>query len=453
MSASIGRRPRVSAGVEWRSEARMGAVVVPYDQIAKAYDENTDAVHETVDRAARNVAKGDAVKKAQLVGRWNEALSALSQADQGAKVLSTPQDDLASRLQTMLVEEASAAGKVQTAVNQATVTTDAGDSIAVATVQVKFDENDLIGWLGTGLEIIFEPAKAPFKPPPDVPETIPDNAKIAMFSDWGTGLYGAPVIANSIRNLPACDVVFHLGDTYYSGTNNEVKDNLVNQWPTRPGAISRALNGNHEMYSGGVGYFNALDSFFKQSSSCVALQNANWLILGLDTAYEDFALADLQVQWVNKMIAKAGTRKVILCSHHQPFSSLDDQGPKLQTALGPLLDAHRIEAWFWGHEHRLVVYEPHSTWGVKGRCIGHGGFPGFRDTAIGGGGPLYHWIHLKQRPHAPEAMLFDGPNFWVKAGPDQYGPHGYVFLELDGRDAWETYRTPDNIGIGPRSRL
>ena len=153
------------------------------------------------------------------------------------------------------------------------------------------------------------------------------------------------------------------------------------------------------------------------------------------------------------MIAAAGTRKVIFCSHHQPFSSLDDQGPNLQAALGPLLDSQRIEAWFWGHEHRLVVYEPHPTWGVKGRCIGHGGFPSDRDTGLGAGGDLYHWIHLKQRPHAPEAMLFDGPNFWITAAPDKYSPHGFVFLELDGANAWETYRTPDNIGIAPRSKL
>jgi Calcineurin-like phosphoesterase len=431
----------------------MSAVVVPYGQLEQAFNENPNAVQDAVDRAATNAAGGDAAKKAQYVGRFNQALSSLQQADQGDKILSTPQDDLASRLQTMLVDRASAAGKVQTAVDRSTVTTTAGDSTAVETVQVKFNENDLIGWLGTGLEIIFDSDKAPFKAPPDAPEAIPDHATIALFSDWGTGLYGAPVIADSIRKLPACDVVLHLGDTYYSGTKTEVSDRLVATWPTRPGAISRALNGNHEMYSGGVGYFEALASFFKQSSSCVALQNTNWLILGLDTAYEDFAISATQLAWINKMVAAAGTRKVILCSHHQPFSSLDDQGPNLQTALGPLLDAGRIEAWFWGHEHRLVIYEPHSKWGVKGRCIGHGGFPAFRDTAIGAHGDLYNWIHLHQRPHAPEAMLLDGPNFWVTAAPGQYSPHGFVVLELDGTDAWEAYRTPDNIAVGPKSKL
>jgi hypothetical protein len=50
-------------------------------------------------------------------------------------------------------------------------------------------------------------------------------------------------------------------------------------------------------------------------------------------------------------------------------------------------------------------------------------------------------------------MLLDGPNFWVTAAPSQYSPHGFVVLELDGKDAWEAYRTPDNIAVGPKSRL
>jgi hypothetical protein len=431
----------------------MGTPVVSYAQLRQAFNQNPSAVHEVVDKAATKAANNNLDEKAKLVGNWHQAVAALDSADQGSTVLSTARDDLASRLQTLIVQKATAEGKLQTIVPSSAVSTDIGDSTAEETVQVKFDDNDLIGWLGTGLEIIFKPEKAPFKPFPVTPELIPDDASIAMFSDWGTGLYGAPIIAQTIRNLPRCDVAFHLGDTYYSGNDDEIQQRLIGDWPTRPKTINRALNGNHEMYSGGKGYFSALATFFNQSSSCVALQNTNWLLLGLDTAYEDFAISQQQSDWIKNMIAAAGTRKVILCSHHQPFSALDAQGPNLQSALGTLLDAQRIEAWFWGHEHRLVVYEPHSKWGVKGRCIGHGGFPAFRDTDVGGKGDIYQWIHLQQRPHAPEAMLFDGPNFWITAAPEEYSPHGYVFLEFDGARVWETYRTPDNIAVGPRSLL
>jgi hypothetical protein len=49
-------------------------------------------------------------------------------------------------------------------------------------------------------------------------------------------------------------------------------------------------------------------------------------------------------------VQKAGPRKLILFSHHQPFSRLDKQGPSLQTALADLFQKKGITAWYWGHE-------------------------------------------------------------------------------------------------------
>jgi hypothetical protein len=431
----------------------MGSIVVPYASVQQAFAQDPTAVHETVDHAANDAAAGNNDERVRLIAQWHDAIAAMEDADQGSTVLSAPRSDLASRLQTLLASRALAEGKIQTVVQSVPVKLDTSETVSEETVQVKFDNNDLIGWLGTGLKMLFKPPKHPFLPPPDVPESIPDDAKIAMFSDWGTGLYGAPIIRDTIKTLPRVDVALHLGDTYYSGGDDEIKARLVGDWPKRPGTINRTLNGNHEMYSGGKGYFDALQSFFGQSSSCFAMQNAGWLILGLDTSYQDFDLDAGQVAWVKKMVAAAGTRQVILCSHHQPFSALDDQGPKLQVALSDLLEKQRITAWFWGHEHRLVVYEPHQKWGVKGRCVGHGGFPAFRDTDIGAGGAVYKWIHMQSRPHAPEALLLDGPNFWVTEKPTEYSPHGFLFLEFDGAKAWETYRTPDNVGVSERWQL
>jgi hypothetical protein len=144
-------------------------------------------------------------------------------------------------------------------------------------------------------------------------------------------------------------------------------------------------------------------------------------------------LDEKQVAWVKSIVNAAGSRKLILFSHHQPFSQLDDQGPNLQKALADLLNTQRIHAWFWGHEHRLVIYNAHCTWGLKGRCIGHGGFPGFRDDLPCAQGNVYHWFILPEQPHVPGARLFS--------------PHGYVVLDFDGDTVWETYRVPNNIGI------
>ena len=89
-------------------------------------------------------------------------------------------------------------------------------------------------------ELIFKPPQAAWIDPPPVPQTIADDAQIAVFADWGTGLYGAPAIAQTI--------VLHLGDTYYSGEESEIHDRLVGDWPKRPaGTLNRSLNGNHEM--------------------------------------------------------------------------------------------------------------------------------------------------------------------------------------------------------------
>jgi hypothetical protein len=225
----------------------MGSVVVPYTGVQGAFAQNPTALHDAVHQAATTVARGDADERARVIAQWHEAVAALEAADQGPTVLSTPQNGLAARLQSMIADRAVAEGKIQTVIPGMTVPTPDGEIEVDETVQVKFDSNDLIGWLGSGLLVFSEPDKHPWLPPSAIPETIPDDAKIAIFSDWGTGRYGARAITDSIRALPRCDVALHLGDTYYSGTDSEIVDRLTGTWPTRPGTINRSLNGNHEM--------------------------------------------------------------------------------------------------------------------------------------------------------------------------------------------------------------
>ena len=178
------------------------------------------------------------------------------------------------------------------------------------------------------------------------------------------------------------------------------------------------------------------------------MQNTNWILACLDTAYKDFDLDAKQVAWLKSIVDAAGTRKLILFSHHQPFSQLDDQGPKLQVALADLLSKQRIHAWFWGHEHRLVIYDPHPIWGLKGRCIGHGGFPDFATIFPKQSGELYQWLILPRAASCCRGAAAGRAEFLDPAGTTgKFSPHGYVFLQFDGDTVWETYRTPNNIGL------
>jgi hypothetical protein len=446
----------MSSGHPAQPQAGVGRTVVPYATFLEAFQKDPGQLHAAVQAAASKAAGGDPAAQQKMIAAWNEAMSELSKSakgvlamgDKGTGILHTPQNDLGSRIQSMLLTQATAAGKFGTLEPSQVINTPGGDSFTPAVLFVKFDNVDVIGWLGMVPELIFKPPKAPWIDPSPVPETIPDDAEIAVFADWGTGLYGAPAIAQTIAGLNRCDVVLHLGDTYYSGEQSEIHDRLVGDWPKRSApTLNRTLNGNHEMYSGGQGYFQALGDFFHQPASCFAMQNSHWILVCLDTAYIDFDLDAQQVAWLTAIVNSAGTRKLILFSHHQPFSQLDDQGPKLQVALAELLKQQRIHAWFWGHEHRLVLYDPHPLWGLKGRCIGNAGFPAFRDDLPDAHGNIYQWLTLPALPHVPQARLLDGPNFWITQDPEGFSPHGYVFLQFDGDTVSETYRTPNNIGL------
>lgn len=432
-----------------------GNIVVNYAHIQEAFDRNPDEFQQSVYQSADKAANGDASERAQFIARWNEGLAAFKDEKPVAGVMSAPRNGLASRVQTLLATQAAQAGKLSPVRQAQSIVASSGAPSTVPMVEeVKFDNDDLLGWLGMAWKFIFKPDVHPWITPPAAPETIADDARIAVFSDWGTGLYGAPVIAKSIVRLDRCDVVLHLGDTYYSGADGEVASRLVGDWPSRAGnTVNRSLNGNHEMYSGGQGYFAALASFFHQPASCFAMQNSNWVLVCLDTAYKDFDLDGAQVAWLKSIIVAAEPRKVILFSHHQPFSQLDAQGPNLQTALADILSRQRIHAWFWGHEHRLVLYDAHSVGGFKGRCIGHGGFPSFRDNLTP---PLniYQWVNLaRQASGVPAAKVLDGPNFWVTEDPMKYSPHGFVTLDFDRDKVWETYYTPDCISVTERMQL
>lgn len=258
----------------------------------------------------------------------------------------------------------------------------------------KFDSGDL-GWIVVLFARIAEKADGKHvfihsNDPSTFRYDLPTTCSIALFSDWATGEPPAMNIKKAIEDRSP-DYTIHLGDTYYAGFEDEVRHNLIACWP---GQVqyrkSFVLNGNHEMYSGGNAYFDLLP-MFGQSASFFNLGNKFWRFIGLDTSWCERGgdtpasswgeLHELQLPWLQAQIkdARSGNSsvKIVLLTHHQLFSAFDGDalGQYLKKQLGGLLTDGTVYAWFWGHEHRCIVYGNSAAYTFKGRCIGHGGFP------------------------------------------------------------------------------
>lgn len=301
--------------------------------------------------------------------------------------------------------------------------------------------------------------------------TLPPNAKVALIGDWGTGTQDAITLLTAVRDHRP-DVILHLGDIYYSGTPDETHKyflDLLNSVLGRdenPIAVY-TLTGNHDMYSGGVGYYQILPELNPspvfapeqaQPASFFALRSRDgaWQFLALDTGLHDHDpftvnddityVEDSEEAWHLDKLARWGEQggRTILLSHHQLFSAFEliggknAQKPAGQEAANPKLLAsfrkfqeagppEAIAAWFWGHEHNLCVYEPYLGL-AKGRCLGHGAIPAFTEQDP--------YAVVAALPNPPQLVADpQNPGEPLKLGVvDQAYAHGFAIVELDDRD-------------------
>lgn len=206
----------------------------------------------------------------------------------------------------------------------------------------------------------------------DFTVALPDRCTVALVSDWGTGNAHAVAVAKQIaRRAP--DHVVHLGDIYYSGTPREVRQHFLDVWRAFGPRDARywCLNANHDMYSGGFGYFQHVLPAFGQPASYFALTNTWWRLIGLDSAYVTQSFTTPQMAWLDAQTL--GSSRNILLTHHNLLSQFRRRGDALEEWLDPHLTDGRVFGWFWGHEHHLVQYADYRC--VKCRCIGHGALP------------------------------------------------------------------------------
>lgn len=304
--------------------------------------------------------------------------------------------------------------------------------------------------------IFADPAKRRYVRPKAAGDgviTIPAKARIAVFGDWGTGAAPARrLLTHVAAGKP--DIVLHLGDIYYSGTREECDKNFEQIVDT---VLQRGeakfppvytLCGNHDMYSGGDGYYglikrlNADANQQKASFFCLRAENKSWQILGMDTGRNDYSpysvanavtfIEPEEEAWLERRVSEF-KGKTILASHHPMFSCFGACGPKngqgRDSAINPNLKrlydrlirtGRQIPIWLWGHEHNLGIYERYAGL-PAGRCIGHGAVP----------------VFSADEPYEIPAGLDDPP--FLKPGTHiadlgQYAAHGFAMLALAGEE-------------------
>jgi calcineurin-like phosphoesterase family protein len=428
----------------------IGNTLVSYNDILRPFPDRQTLLGSTRQAAGKVIA--DSSQADAKVAQFSAALDSL-QAAQGniPNVMHTPRNALAAQLQSHLASRAVQDNKLETLILK-------GVDFVLEAFTVKFSSADWFEYMLSFFTWIedLEPAQCP--PAPNAAAPVANNFRMALLGDWGTGLYGAPVSAAGIAaDTAGYDLLLHLGDVYYSGLPEEIQERFVKFWPAVPGAISRSMNGNHEMYSGGHGYFETLLPKLNQPSSYFAFQNDFWTLVALDTAYsqpfggQEGDLFQAQADWLANIVAGAENRKIVLFSHHQPFSLLDgNQGPMLIKWLQTYLQAKKIFAWYWGHEHRCLLYDPHPAFGFHGRCVGHGGFPEARtDVSNAPFSPELgsNWRKITGTPDIPSAYLLDSANLYVPTFEAQFAPHGYMRLEFQNDRLTEYVRAPDAANI------
>lgn len=295
------------------------------------------------------------------------------------------------------------------------------------------------------------------------------SVKISVVGDWGTGTEEAAKIAAAMNN-PVSDYTIHLGDVYYVGDTEEVKENCLGKnaggyqgvlFPKgRVGSFS--MNGNHEMYANGNAYFDTLIKQLgipssqdrTQLASFFCLENDNWRLLGLDTGYNsaglpiigaiplinkipfvgaDCKLEDALITWLrNNVQPKQRRRATILLTHHQCFSAFEGKYPRPAKQLAEFFAGQEV-VWIWGHEHRMAIYDKSTVAGISifGRCVGHGGMP----------------VELNAVKNTDVSLQYYDARVYQTYDNTPVGFNGFVNINLEGNIATLDYRDVNNNSV------
>ena len=247
------------------------------------------------DRAAQTEVSSEDLKEAEALLRdiVQQGLSDPAAAEDERAFF--PRDALASVVQSALQEfyETHQSQMIETDPTRGAV----GGEVLVSDQQLKglslsgednrglfgaFERAD-VGWAACLMAMGVRKLRGrhPFNPQPAPPLPISNRARILLVGDWGSGLPRAQKVGAAMRQVlqesgaeNREQHVIHLGDVYYSGWKSEYENHFLPYWPVKPGEESRitswSVNANHDMYSGGAGFFDYLlkdPRFAKQAQS------------------------------------------------------------------------------------------------------------------------------------------------------------------------------------------
>ena len=192
-------------------------------------------------------------------------------------------------------------------------------------------------------------------------------------------------------------------------------DILLSPWPVPPAIVgdvpSWALNGNHDMYSGGHGLFET------------TLRGSAWNVLALDNAWKDKLI---------EFDRASGQLKIEGALGH------------LTEEIVPLLGDRVVDAWFWGHEHDCMAYEPMPN--VRyARSIGNRAVPEVirsgEATPLNADGSLVKPVPSDELPedHPQRHVSWEYRGFRIGADGERWMKHGFAVLDFAGEHITARY--------------
>ncbi len=114
--------------------------------------------------------------------------------------------------------------------------------------------------------------------------------------------------------------------------------------------------------------------------------------------------------------------KTVLLTHHQLFSKYQPGSKAMVDKLAPVIADKPLDAWFWGHEHRCIVYKDPQQVRLAS-VVGHGGIPEYLHEEVTP--PFDRQVYEYRKVHSTDWQP------WIT--------FGFCVVDLDGPKMTVTY--------------